>query len=409
VKRHNARVAALVVTGLSLLAVACTTAPEFDVVISGGSVIDGTGAEPRQADVGIKGDRITAIANLTQRSASNRIDATGRIVAPGFIDVMSHSGVNFVAAGLAEGQLRQGITTQMLGNQSPAFWTEATADQDALRAAGIAFDWSGLTGYFGRLASRGSAINVGTLAPLSMAPRGNASSVEEAMQEGAWGVIDDAHSTVGDLTPVAAAVGRSDGVLMLPVESAIFSSDESLVAIGASAHRILISGVSRVAPGPPMAEFNGRISRATERDIAVYATVVPSTEPSAASSIHDALRSGGVMVATDSEAHGAFARLLGQVVRDDRVMELREAVRRSTSLPATVFKLPQRGIIREHYFADLVVFDAGTIADRPTPDSANQYPDGIDYVLVNGVITLTPRGMTGARPGYGLVRNRSRQ
>ena len=115
------------------------------------------------------------------------------------------------------------------------------------------------------------------------------------------------------------------------------------------------------------------------------------------------------MVATDSEAYGAFARLLGQVVRDDHLMELREAVRRSTSLPATVFKIPQRGIVRERYFADVVVFDAATIADQSTPEKANQYPAGIDYVLVNGVVTLTPRGMTGARPGYGLVRNRSRQ
>ena len=408
-KRHNACVAALVVTGLSLLAVACTTTPEFDVVVSGGSVIDGTGAEPRRADVGIKGDRITAIGNLAQRGASDRIDATGKIIAPGFIDVMSHSGVNVAATGLAESQLRQGITTQMLGSQSPAFWSDATADQDALQAAGITFDWSGLTGYFSRLASRGTAINVGTLVPLSMTSRGTASSVEEAMRDGAWGAIDDAGSTVADLTPVAVAVGRSDGVLMLPVESVLGSNDESLFALGEAAHRILISGVSRVAPGPPMAEFNRRIARATEHNIAVYATAVPSTQPSAASSITDALRSGGAMVATDSKAYGAFARLLGQVVRDDHLMELREAVRRSTSLPATVFKIPQRGIVREHYFADLVVFDAATIADRSTPEKATQYPAGIDYVLVNGVVTLTPRGMTGARPGYGLVRNRSRQ
>jgi N-acyl-D-amino-acid deacylase len=67
---------------------ACSTSPEFDIVISGGTVIDGTGAEPHDADVGIKGDRIVAIGNLTNRSASTRIDATGRMVTPGFIDIM---------------------------------------------------------------------------------------------------------------------------------------------------------------------------------------------------------------------------------------------------------------------------------------------------------------------------------
>jgi N-acyl-D-amino-acid deacylase len=116
------------------------------------------------------------------------------------------------------------------------------------------------------------------------------------------------------------------------------------------------------------------------------------------------------MIATDSErSSGAFPQLLGRMVRDEHLMELKEAIRRSTSLPATVFNVPQRGILRENYFADIVVFDPATIADRSTSAEPNQYPTGIDYVLVNGVVTITPRGRTGARPGYGLLRHRTQR
>src|SRR6185369_14138868 len=124
----------------------CSIAPEFDIVVSGGTVIDGTGAEPRSADVGIKGDRIMAIGDLTNRSASDRIDATRKMVSPGFIDIMGRSGVSLLANGLAERHLRQGITSELLVDRNPAFWTPASADQNALRVAGVTFDGGGFGG-----------------------------------------------------------------------------------------------------------------------------------------------------------------------------------------------------------------------------------------------------------------------
>jgi N-acyl-D-amino-acid deacylase len=399
---------------------ACSTTPEFDILISGGTVIDGTGAEPRPADIGIKGDRIVAIGNLTSRGASDRIDATGRMVTPGFIDIMGRSGVSLLSNGLAENHLRQGITTEMLVDRSPAFWTPAIADQDALRAAGLTFDWRGFDGYFEKLASRGTAINVGTIAALSLASRDTEAFVDEAMRDGAWGVIDDGGIIADDVGRVAAAVGRSNGVLMLPAGSAVLASDDAFFAVAGAARRIVITDLAPVAAGAPYAELNIRIARAAQRNIAVYGTVMPSLQPQTDSSLLEALRYGGVMVTTNSEAttigrshlpaaFGAFPRLLGSMVRDEHLMELKEAVRRSTSLPATVFNIPQRGILRENYFADVVIFDASTIADRSTSEKPNQFPAGIDYVLVNGVVTSTPRGLTGARPGYGLLRNRTQR
>jgi len=394
---------------------ACSTSPELDIVISGGTVIDGTGADPHDADVGIKGDRIAAIGNLTNRSAPTRIDATGRMVTPGFIDVMGRSGVSLLSNGLAQSHLRQGITTEMLVDRSPAFWTPAIPDQDALRVAGVTFDWRGFDGYFEKLAARGTAINVGTIAALSLASRDTEAFVDAAMREGAWGVVDDGGIIADDIGRVASAVARSGAVLMLPADSGALASDDTFLATAGAARRIVITDLARVASGTSYAELNRRIARAAERNIAVYGTVIPSLQPQTDSSMTEALRSGGVMIATNSEAvtigrsssptaFGAFPRLLGSMVRDQHLMELKEAVRRSTSLPATVFNIPQRGILRENYFADIVIFDASTIADRSTPAKPNQFPAGIDYVLVNGVVTSTPRGVTGARPGYGLLR-----
>jgi N-acyl-D-aspartate/D-glutamate deacylase len=417
--RGNALLAAIALVAISVAA--CSMGPEFDILVSGGTLVDGTGAPPRLADIGIKGDRIVAIGTLTDRTAAVRIDAMGKSVTPGFIDIMGRSGVSLLSNGLAESHLRQGITTEMLVDGGPAFWTSSIANHDALRVAGVAFDWSGFDGYFGKLASRGIAINIGTIAPLSLATNGTAAFIDAAMRDGAWGVVDDGRLAGADSGAVAAAVGRSNGVLVLPADSPIVASDTSFSAVADMAHRVVIADLGRVTPGPATAALNERIARATQRNVAVYGTVVPPSEQPTNTSISEALRFGGVMVATNSEgtslrhsnataaAFGAFPRLLGPMVRDERLMELKEAIRRSTSLPAAVFNIPQRGIVRENYFADIVVFDAARIADRSTPEKPNQNPSGIDYVLVNGVVTVTPRGITGARPGYGLLRNHSQR
>jgi len=229
------------------------------------------------------------------------------------------------------------------------------------------------------------------------------------MRDGAWGVVDDGRLNTLDLERVAPAVARSNGVLMLPADSPVLTNSDAFVAFASAARRIVITDLG-VAANTQAAELNERIARAAQRNIAVYGTVIPSPERLAGSPMVEALRYGGVMIATNSEgttigrrsspaAFGAFPRLLGAMVRDEHLMDLKEAVRRSTSLPATVFNIPRRGILRANYFADVVVFDPSTIADRSTFEKPNQYPTGIEYVLVNGVVVSTPKGITGARPG----------
>src|SRR6185436_15649037 len=91
---------------------------QFDVIIRGGTVYDGTGRAPVKADIGIKGDRITAIGNLSRATAPTIADATGLAVAPGFINMLSHSETSWFVDSRSLSELLQGVTTQIFGEGS---------------------------------------------------------------------------------------------------------------------------------------------------------------------------------------------------------------------------------------------------------------------------------------------------
>jgi len=101
-------------------------------------------------------------------------------------------------------------------------------------------------------------------------------------------------------------------------------------------------------------------------------------------------------------AYGNFARLLGHYVREEKIISLAEAVKRLSGLPATNLGLDHRGFVKEGMFADLVVFDPATIADRATFEKPHQYAVGMKHVFVNGVQVLKDGEHTGARPGRAL-------
>jgi N-acyl-D-amino-acid deacylase len=101
-------------------------------------------------------------------------------------------------------------------------------------------------------------------------------------------------------------------------------------------------------------------------------------------------------------AYGNFARLLGKYVREDRVLPLGEAIRRLTGLPATNLELDRRGFLREGMFADVVVFDPASIADRATFERPHQFAVGMKHVFVNGGHVLKDGEHTGAKPGRAL-------
>jgi len=101
-------------------------------------------------------------------------------------------------------------------------------------------------------------------------------------------------------------------------------------------------------------------------------------------------------------AYGNFARILGKYVRDEKVIPLVEAVRRLSGLPASNLGLDHRGFIQEGMFADIVIFDPATIADRATFEKPHQYAVGVKHVFVNGVQVLRDGEHTGAKPGRAL-------
>lgn len=126
------------------------------------------------------------------------------------------------------------------------------------------------------------------------------------------------------------------------------------------------------------------------------------------------MRESFTMIASDSgvrqfnqgvphpRGYGNNARVLGRYVRELGIVTLEDAVRKMTSLPAQTFGFRDRGLVREGFAADLVIFDERTIADRATYDQPHQYPVGISYVIVNGEAVIADGDLTAARPGRAL-------
>jgi N-acyl-D-amino-acid deacylase len=137
--------------------------PSFDVIIEHGHVVDGTGAPWYAADVGIRAGRIAAIGRLDQASAKQRIDAGGRVVAPGFIDMLGQSELTLLVDPTVPSKIFQGITTEITGEgNSVAPVNDAIAHEQAaeFQHLQIKRDWVDFAGYFARLEKQHIGINL---------------------------------------------------------------------------------------------------------------------------------------------------------------------------------------------------------------------------------------------------------
>jgi len=146
---------------------------EFDVIIRNGQVIDGTGQPGRAADVGINGDKIAAVGNLAAATGGRVIDAANRVVCPGFIDTHSHSELALLAAVPPEPKIRQGVTTELLGQDGLSVAPIRPENRKYLREPllgllgdhGVEWDWVSFSEYLDRLAARGLPVNAASLVP----------------------------------------------------------------------------------------------------------------------------------------------------------------------------------------------------------------------------------------------------
>jgi N-acyl-D-aspartate/D-glutamate deacylase len=205
----------------------------FDCIVSGGTLIDGTGAPARRADVAWHGERVVAIeapGALDGAASAERIDAGGLVVAPGFIDLHTHSDFTLLVDGRADSQLCQGVTTEVVGQCGfSAAPMGATPDPSQmlghLADAGVAIDWRGFGEYLDRLEAARPAVNVAAFVghgALVRAARGAGAPTigelaEQCFDEGAFGLstgleywpgLDADAAEIDALATVAARRGR---------------------------------------------------------------------------------------------------------------------------------------------------------------------------------------------------------
>lgn len=175
----------------------------YDLLIRGGRVVDGTGNPWVYADVGIRDGRIVSVGQLAGADATRVVDATGLVVAPGFIDLHTHSDSQLLADGTAQSKIRQGVTLDIAGESS------SPGPRDGMPASsgrgGVRQDWTTFTGYFERVRSQGISMNLITHVSYHQVRRvvkgfdeSPATPAEldrmkqltaRSMEEGAWGLV----------------------------------------------------------------------------------------------------------------------------------------------------------------------------------------------------------------------------
>ena len=182
----------------------------FDILIKNGTVVDGTGKPGFKADVGLSGDKIFDIGNLSKAKAKVEIDASGQVVAPGFVDVQNHSDSygNLLRNNHLESLTRQGITTILMGqcgsSLAPLLKGSLASMQKWASVEGINVNWTSAAEFFETMSRRGSGVNLATLVghatlrrdfigdaarPLSSKEElQTVSLLKRSLQEGAYGV-----------------------------------------------------------------------------------------------------------------------------------------------------------------------------------------------------------------------------
>ena len=516
------------------------------LIIEAADLYDGSGGAPFRTDVGLVGDRIALIGDLSERDAQERVDGRGLALAPGFIDVHSHSDELWLANPRCDGKIVQGVTTEIGGNcgSSIAPLAGAALERKAeeLRPLGLEPEWSDFAGFFALVERSGVALNVASLVGLGTTRRcvrGDRAGtldteelaaeimlVRNAAEQGALGVssgliytpsryagadelaacaraaraggagryvshlrsegdellaaVDEAlgvgrsaevavqfshHKAAGkknwgkvhrslaalerargeglavhaDLYPYVASWTDLDTILPddardggreATLERLADPATAAALALrleldrGADWHDILLTTVASernaFAAGLRLDEYAARVRLAPARAalellrderLEVQAIFFNMSEDDVAAVMSapfscigsDASARAKSGITAQGYPHprtfGTFPRVFGRYVRGRHTLELAEAVRRMTSLPAEIFGLAERGKLATGAYADLVLFDPAAIRDTATYEDPYEYPVGIERVWVNGRTVVRDGTPTGALPG----------
>ncbi len=475
------------------------------LLIRNGRLVDGTGGPSRASDVRIEGDVIVEVSlSLTPRGGERVIDAAGRIVAPGFIDMHSHADGGLDQSPDAATQLRQGITTALVGQDGGSEMPVAdlTERVGRIRPA-INLATSVGHGTVRRLAMGEDFKRAATPAEIETMK----ALVERGMKDGAVGLSSGLeydpgfYATTDELTALATVikpyggiysshvrdeeneylaawkeaidVGRRAGVaveishMKLASKPVWGRANEGLALLDAarregltvmgdwypypywqSAMYVLIpdrdfenvekwrvgldeiggAGNVRITNYRADPSWNGKtlaeLAAAENTDApSLIVRMVKADGPAIGiigTSMDEAdmkaiLAHPQVLICSDGQlsgrhprGYGAFPRVLARYVREQQVLTLEEAVAKMTSRSAAMLGLVDRGVVAAGKKADVVIFDAATIADRGTPQEPAQAPVGVDTVIVNGQVVLDRGETTSARPGRALRRTGAR-
>jgi len=153
----------ILLIGTLIIIAACTSAPDYDLIISNGKIYDGSGNPPIDADVAVSADTIAAIGDLSNATAKLRIDVNGHAVAPGFINMLSWANVSLIEDGRSQGDIRQGVTLEVLGEgSSMGPLTDSMKVEIKERQNDIKYEieWTTLGEYLQYLEDKGISTNV---------------------------------------------------------------------------------------------------------------------------------------------------------------------------------------------------------------------------------------------------------
>jgi len=299
---------------LALLCAACNVyaqRAEYDFVILGARVVDGTGAAWFIGDIAISGDRIAAIGDLHNAAAKRRLDASGLVASPGFIDVQGQSEFNVLVDNRAASKITQGVTTEITGEGTsiaPVNDRMLKDSQDEAKKYGVALDWRSLGEYFQHFERVRPAINLGTFVgaggvrnyvvgednrPATPAELDEMRQlVAQAMEQGAFGLssalqyVPDVFASTDEIVELAKVARRYGGVYFTHQRSEADQIFQSLDEVFAIAQRAGISStIWHLKTAYPenwgkMPEVLNRIAAARARGLDVAASVYPYTRAS---------------------------------------------------------------------------------------------------------------------------------